>query len=78
MISIIICNRVTEVDESILINIKECVGDVVYEVISIDNSKNGYDIFQAYNIGVRKAQYPIICFMHDDILFHSYNWGIML
>lgn len=76
MISIIICNRATEVDKNLLINIKEHIGDVVYEVISIDNSKNGYDIFQAYNIGVRKAQYPIICFMHDDILFHSYNWGI--
>lgn len=75
MISIVICSRTVEADENLLINIEEHIGSVVYEVINIDNSENRYDIFQAYNIGVQKAQYPILCFMHDDILFHSYDWG---
>lgn len=76
MISIIICSRTSEVDKNLLINIEEHIGDVVYEVITVNNSGNRYNIFQAYNIGVQKAQYPILCFMHDDILFHSHNWGI--
>lgn len=76
MISIVICSRTVEVDKNLLLNIEEHIGSVVYEIIKIDNSKNKYNIFQAYNMGVQKAQYPILCFMHDDILFHSYDWGI--
>lgn len=74
MISIIICtanfNRVTEIER----NISTTIG-VEFELIIIDNSKSEYSIFQAYNLGVKRSRYPILCFMHDDIVYHSDNWG---
>lgn len=76
MISIIICSRTKEVDSHLLRNIREHIGAVAYEVIAVDNSDHKYTIFQAYNWGVRQARYPILCFMHDDILFHSQDWGV--
>ena len=44
-------------------------------MIIIDNYEKNHSIFQAYNEGVRRAQGDILCFMHEDILFHSNNWG---
>lgn len=41
----------------------------------IDNSKNEYSIFSAYNEGVRRAKGDILCFMHEDILYHTNEWG---
>lgn len=75
MLSIIICSRTKEINDNLLRNIKEHIGNIIYEIICIDNSKNQYNIFQAYNNGIKKASYPYLCFMHDDILFHSDNWG---
>lgn len=78
MISIIICSRTAEIDECLKVNIEEHIGNITYEIISIDNSEKKYNIFQAYNIGVQKSQYSILCFMHDDILFHSHDWGLKI
>lgn len=74
MISIIICSRGPSVNTELLDNIKATVG-VEYEVVVIDNSKNRYSIFEAYNIGVAKSNYAFLCFMHDDIWYHTENWG---
>jgi hypothetical protein len=74
MISIIIC--ISDLAKLIDIqnNISTTIG-VEFELVVIDNSRSQYNIFQAYNIGVKRSQYPIICFMHDDIVYHSNNWG---
>ena len=74
MISIIVCSRFTEVRNELSYNIKLTIG-VEYELIVIDNSHNKFSIFSAYNEGVRLAKYPYLCFMHDDILYHTQNWG---
>ena len=74
MVSIVICNRGNRISPVLEKNISETIG-IEYEVVCIDNSKNQYNIFQAYNIGVAKARYPLICFMHDDILYHTIDWG---
>lgn len=74
MISIIICNRKKVLDPKLENNIKSTIG-IEYEIINIDNSDNRYNIFQAYNKGIQKSKYPYICFMHDDILYHTVNWG---
>ena len=63
MVSIVICNRGNRISPVLEKNISETIG-IEYEVVCIDNSKNQYNIFQAYNIGVAKARYPLICFMH--------------
>ena len=74
MISIIICSRNLGIDPKLSTNIKSTIG-CEYELIVIDNSQNKYSIFQAYNIGIEKSTSEIICFVHEDVLFHSKDWG---
>ncbi|MDO3643054.1 glycosyltransferase [Mucilaginibacter sp. L3T2-6] len=74
MISIIICSRTPEISDSLKANISTTIG-TTYEIITIDNSGNKYSISEAYNIGVEQSKYPLLCFMHDDIEYHTLNWG---
>ncbi len=74
MISIITCSRKADISDELKQNIKETIG-CEYELVVIDNSTNQYSIFSAYNEGVRRAKGEILCFMHDDILYHTKNWG---
>lgn len=76
-ISIVICSRTKDLSTTFKKNIKETVG-VDHEVIIIDNSKNKYSIFEAYNIGVERSKFPILAFIHDDVIFHTSNWGAKL
>ncbi|MEJ7663695.1 MAG: glycosyltransferase [Hymenobacter sp.] len=34
-----------------------------------------YGICEAYNKGAARSKYSIVCFMHEDIYFHTLNWG---
>lgn len=74
MLSIIICNRKPKIDPTLEGNIHSTVG-VEYELVAIDNSHGQYNIFQAYNEGVRRAKGDILCFMHDDVFFLRKDWG---
>ena len=74
MISIIICSRKKDIPKRLYQNIDKTIG-VDYEVIVIDNSRNKYSICSAYNEGVRRAKYSYLCFMHEDILFKTTDWG---
>ncbi|MCM1311635.1 MAG: glycosyltransferase family protein [Bacteroides sp.] len=75
MISIIICSRTKDLPQALHQNIAETIG-CEYELVIIDNSHNDFDIFSAYNHGVERAKGDILCFMHDDIYFHTQQWGI--
>lgn len=77
MISIIICSRENSINPNLASNIKETVGSE-YELIIINNSENQYSIFEAYNLGIEKSKGDLLCFMHDDILLHTKNWGQIL
>lgn len=74
MISIIICSRESDISTSLKENISRTIG-IEYELIVIDNSKNRYSIFSAYNTGYKKSKFPFLCFIHEDILFQTDNWG---
>jgi hypothetical protein len=74
MLSIIICSRNKDISKELKENIQATIG-VDYELIVIDNSKNKYSIFSAYNEGERRAKYSYLCFMHEDILYHTIDWG---
>lgn len=76
MISIIICSR-SQFSNDKKINIEETIG-VNHEIILIDNSNNSYSIFEAYNIGIKKSKGDYLCFMHDDVLMHTNNWGLVI
>lgn len=74
MISCIVCSRYSALSERLVQNIQHTIG-ASFELVVLDNSKNKYSIFSAYNEGVRRAKGEFLCFMHEDILFHSQNWG---
>lgn len=74
MISIIVCSKHKILVDSLRDNIEATIG-TSYEIICIDNSSNQYNIFQAYNEGVRRAKYEYLCFMHEDIEFETVGWG---
>ena len=74
MISIIICSRTETLPSAFLENIEDTVG-AEHELIIIDNSKNNYSIFEAYNIGIKQSNGSVWCFIHDDVWFESKNWG---
>jgi glycosyltransferase involved in cell wall biosynthesis len=77
MISLIICSRSAVINNELSVNIESTVG-CPSELIIIDNSENKYSIFEAYNLGISRSKGKYLCFMHDDILLHTNNWGLIL
>lgn len=77
MISIIICSRTSTIDSVLSENIKHTIG-CNYELIIIDNAAKQYSIHEAYNIGITRSKNNLLCFLHDDILIHTNNWGNIL
>lgn len=74
MISIAICSRTPDILAELRQNITETIG-CDFEWVVVDNSQNQYNIFQAYNEGVRRAKGDVLCFCHDDVKFLSTEWG---
>ena len=74
MLSIIICSRKADIPQELKDNIAATIG-CAYELCVIDNSHNEFNIFTAYNEGVRRAKGDILCFMHEDIKYITHNWG---
>lgn len=54
-------------------NVRDTIG-CEYEIIKIDNPGK-YSLCEAYNLGIAKALYPYICFVHDDVEFLCSDWG---
>ena len=77
MISIVICSRKPTIDSMLSENISSSIG-CVHEFVIIDNSENQYSIFQAYNLGIKKSVFDYVVFLHDDILIHTNDWGIVI
>jgi GT2 family glycosyltransferase len=74
LISIIICSRSNKISDSLKENIQNTIG-CEYELIVIDNSKNNFSIFSAYNAGIQKSKFTYLCFVHTDVEFITQNWG---
>lgn len=77
MISIIICSASKTLLTDITINIKNTIG-IPYEIIHFDNSNGERGICEIYNEGISVAKFDIICFIHEDIIIHTQNWGTIL
>lgn len=75
MISVIICSVNEQLSAQLSENIRSTIGVADFEVIIINNTQNQYSITQAYNLGAAQAKYPYLCFVHEDILFHTEHWG---
>lgn len=76
-LSVIICSRSQHISSELEANFKSTIGEH-YELIIIDNTKNKYSIFEAYNLGLDRSSGSIVCFVHEDVLFHTNNWGSIL
>lgn len=57
-------------------NVAETIG-IEYEIIKIDNP-GSMGICEAYNKGAERAQFDQYLFLHEDIIFHTDDWGINL
>jgi len=73
MISIIISSYQPTFFAALEKNIAETIG-VPYEILQIYNPGT-MGICEAYNMGAQQAKYDNLLFIHEDILFHTHNWG---
>jgi hypothetical protein len=74
MISIIVCS----INATYLKNLEESIQSTIgvdYELIAMDNTVQKAGICKVYNEGGSRAKYPYLCFVHEDVKFHSQNWG---
>ncbi len=74
MLSIVICSIAPELLKQVCQNIHDTIG-VEHEIISIDNRDKKWPIARAYNEGARQAHFPFLFFVHEDVRFHTQNWG---
>lgn len=73
MLSIIISSYQPEFYSALKKNIAETIG-IPYEIIKIDNP-NLMGICEAYNKGASLSKYDYLLFVHEDVIFHTNNWG---
>lgn len=77
MISIIICSVNQQLLDKLTVNIEQTIG-VAYQIIAINNQHTNDGICKVYNKGGENAVFPILCFIHEDILFETSNWGFII
>ena len=74
MISIIICSANPTLLDQIKENIAETIG-CGYELIVIKNANEFDGLCGSYNYGISLSIGEILCFCHEDIIFHTKDWG---
>ncbi len=74
MLSIIICSVSPEKLEKTKACIDATAG-VEHEFVVIDNNVRKWPITKAYNEGAKIARFPYLLFVHEDVRFHSQDWG---
>jgi len=77
MISIVICSVNSTYLQNIRENITKTIG-VEFELLVWDNVHGNKGLCEVYNLMAEKANYPYLCFMHEDILFQTDQWGKIL
>lgn len=77
MISVIICSINKTFAQQVHKSIADTIG-VPWEMILYDNTINPESISHIYNLGAVKAKNELLCFVHEDVLFQTKNWGAIL
>ena len=77
VLSVIICSRNATITDDLLVNINQTIG-CDFELIVINNSQNQYSIFEAYNQGINRSIGDYLCMIHDDLFFHTKDWGVII
>ncbi|MGL5730325.1 MAG: glycosyltransferase, partial [Bacteroidales bacterium] len=74
MISFIICSINPEQYIQFERNINQTCG-IPFELLKHDNREDKWGLCKVYNYYSKLAKYDIICYIHEDVLFHTVNWG---
>ena len=74
MISIVVSSYQKHHFEAFSENVARTIGATPYEIVQIWNP-GSMGICAAYNKGAKNAVYPYLCFVHEDVLFKTKNWG---
>lgn len=77
MFSIIVCSIRPEQAAALELNIASTIG-VPFEFIAFDNRGTGKGICAVYNECAERAKYDLLCFLHEDVAFHTQDWGKIL
>ncbi|MBQ5701900.1 MAG: hypothetical protein IIV68_07245 [Alistipes sp.] len=77
MFSIIVCSINPDNAQTLKQSI-EATASMPFELIVFDNRQSGLGICQVYNQCAERAKYDYLCFVHEDILFHSKGWDAIL
>jgi len=77
MISIVVCSINKEGRTSFAKQLELTIG-VEHELIMVPNDVEKLSICAAYNKGAAAAKYPNLCFIHEDVTFHTASWGAAL
>lgn len=74
MISIVICS----INPGYLAQVKENISSTIgieYELLVWDNLGERKGICEVYNYMARQARFEYTCFVHEDVLFETKDWG---
>lgn len=74
MISVLICSVKPELLKKVQENINDSIG-VPFEILHFDNRVSNFGICKVYNDLATKAKFPYLCFLHEDVIFKTNNWG---
>lgn len=75
MLSIIICSRDPGRLQAVSESVRATVG-TEHEIVPVDNAEGHFGICEAYNLGASRSRYPLLCFMHEDVVCHTDGWGL--
>jgi hypothetical protein len=74
-ISVICCSVKPELCSKMLESVKNTIG-INFETIVFDNREKNFGICRVYNYCAQKAVLPYLCFIHEDVIMPTPNWGM--
>ncbi len=74
MISVIVCSVNPVLLSQLTHNVEQTIG-LPFEMLSFDNREKNNGLCTVYNQQGKQAKYPILCFVHEDVLFETKDWG---
>jgi hypothetical protein len=74
MISVLICSAKPDLLKIVTENIQKTIG-IPFEILYFDNRIAKKGICSVYNELASKSQFNYLCFIHEDVLLRTENWG---
>ena len=74
MMSVVICSVNKNLALQVKRNIDQTIG-VEWQLILLDNGVLKKSITEVYNLGAAQAKFDTLCFVHEDVLFRTKDWG---